>query len=208
MNKMLTISLVAALGVVGGGSYMLMSSDKNFSEYVPESVSSLIGDYLPDNFKPAQQEIIDTSSGTASVKENNTTLAENSVPATFEVQQVQIQPEAIAEIQPQEIVKNSNSVVEEETIQITSDQSNESVVEIAMQEIRNDLNGVSKAVGTASNNPKATIIENKIVTVGTKISKLDLENKELKEKFENILRKNRELAKQLQAIDKQLTQSK
>jgi len=209
MNKTLTISLVAALGVIGGGSYLMMKSDKNFSEYVPEPVSALIGDYLPENFKAKQQSQIEEKieEMVEAAPQNSNIISERveevEIPVEIE-NQVEMEQTTLQKAEDlQEIEANTPQQNEKDA----SDQSNENVVDIAMQEIQNDLNGISSVNNTASNDPKVMVIEKKIVAVSSEISKLDMENRELKEKFQNILRKNRELAKQLQTIDKQLTRS-
>jgi len=56
-----------------------------------------------------------------------------------------------------------------------------------------------------SSNPKAAKIENKIDGINAEISKLDSENEQLKNTFQQILKKNRALAEQLKEIDEKLT---
>ena len=215
MNKVLTISLVAVLGVLGGGAYLLSESDKNFSEYVPEPVTSLIGDYLPDNFKAKQQTIVENVVETpqySTMVEETVEVVEDSVQIEPEVQEVALPVESVQEVvdedtqqnTQQEIEQVTEQDVEESAEQDVLEQSDENVVELAMQEIQKSLDDASMPVEVTSNNPKAKVIEKKIVAASTKISKLDIENKVLEEKFQNILRKNRELAKQLQEMDKQL----
>lgn len=211
MNKTLTISLVTALGVVGGGSYMLMNSDKNFSEYVPEPVTSLIGDFLPDNFKAEQQLVVEMPQSSIAVEESIqinedfTQVVEDSVQVPEDSVQIEQEVQEVVEENTQE--KIIEQAIEQTPQQDVLEQNDENIVELAMQEIQKGLDEVSTPEKITSKNPKAKIIEKKIVDVSTKISKLDMENKELEEKFQNILRKNRELAKQLQAIDKELAQS-
>jgi hypothetical protein len=218
MNKTLTISLVAALGVVGGGAYMLMDSDKNFSEYVPEPVTALIGDYLPSNFKTEQQDIVETQ--ISGIVEDTAEVVEDYADAQDSVQMEEVQQSAPQIEETLEVVEENNTqqiennydpapqqTVEQSAEQNDLKQGDDNVVDLAMKEIQESLNEVSNQVEVTSNNPKAKIIEEKIVAVSNKISKLDMENKKLEEKFQNVLRENRELAKQLHDIDQQLTQS-
>ncbi len=207
MNKTLTISFVVALGVVGGGAYLLTSSDKNFSEYVPDPVTALMGDYLPDNFKAEQQSIAETIVEAP----HNSILIEK--PIQIEVGSIQVEREVHQAVPEGEVVVQE--VAEENTLQNAQkdieqgslEQSDESAVEIAMQKIQKSLDEISTPTDVTSNHPKAKIIEKKIIVASSKISKLDIENQKLEEKFQNILRKNRKLAKKLQEIDKQLVQS-
>jgi hypothetical protein len=201
MNKTLTISLVAALGVAGGGAYVLMDSDTNYSEYVPEPVTALIGDYLPDNFKAVPQTVSEVPQYTTMVEEPIEEIVEDTD---------QIMEQGIQQVEPQveEFVEDipDQQAVEQVVEQDNLEQDDEGVVEIAMQEIQARINETSVPMGSTSSDPKVVVIEEKIVAASTKISKLDLENKELEDKFQKILRKNRELAKRLQEIDDQLAQ--
>jgi predicted RNase H-like nuclease (RuvC/YqgF family) len=119
--------------------------------------------------------------------------------------------EVVEENNTQQIENNyepaPQQTVEQSAEQNDLKQGDDNVVDLAMKEIQESLNEVSNQVEVTSNNPKAKIIEEKIVAVSNKISKLDMENKKLEEKFQNVLRENRELAKQLHDIDQQLTQS-
>ncbi len=192
MNKTLTISLVAALGLVGGGAYMLMGTNKNFSEYVPNSVSSMLGDYLPSSFKA--ESIIEP-----------TIAVEESI--QFEAQ-IQEETQEVVIIEPQAEEPQAEYIEEEQVEQQQEvEQNDDNAVSIAMDEIQKSINEVSTplAVEGTRDNPKVNSITKKIDDANTQISKLDIENKELEERFQNILRKNRELAKKLQEIDKQLT---
>ncbi len=189
MNKTLTISLVAALGLVGGGTYMLMGTDKNFSEYVPDTVSSMLGDYLPESLK-------------AKTISDSTVIIEEYVK---EEEEPQIQQEAQKEV----VVIDSQGesvTAEQEAEQQVQEQNKDDAVSIAMDEIQESINEIPNplAVEKTPENSNVSNITQEIDNASMKISKLDIENKELEERFQNILRKNRELAKKLQEIDKQL----
>ena len=194
MNKTLTISLVAALGLVGGGAYTLISTDKNFSEYVPDTVSSMLGDYLPESLK-------------AKTISDSTVIIEEYVKETEpQIQQEEAQQEPQEEVVVIDSQTESIEKADQEIEQQVQEQNNDNAVAIAMDEIQKSINEVSPstAIEKTPNNSNASNITKKIDEASMKISKLDIENKALEEKFQNILRKNRELAKKLQEIDKQL----
>ncbi len=193
MNKTLTISLIAALGIAGGGAYVLMDSDKSFADYVPDSVSSIVGDYIP-GFTKSETMTISATDTMDVVAPQMQEAPLSQIPSQEAMQE--LTQETSQQIEPQ-----VEPVVEQQLMEKNDDNA----VEIAMDEIQKSLNEIAEiAPVTTSKNPKAVKIGKKIEDATSKLTKIDLENKELEEKFQNILRKNRELAKKLQAIDKQI----
>ncbi len=198
MNKLATISLVTVLGVAGGGAYMAMNPDKasDFAQYIPEPVTGLMNEYIPEEYKPAF-------------------LTQNAIVETQEVVQDQMaapqQDESVFEEPTQAPVANN---MQDNAEHVNNDQDflNES-----MQEIQSELGeeltektaepvqAVAAVERTRSSNPKAANIEKKIDGVNAEISKLDSENEQLKDRFQQILKKNRALAEQLKEIDEKLT---
>ena len=122
MNKKLTISLVVALGVLGGGTYMIMDSDKNLSEFIPEPVTALIGDYLPDNFK-VKHEVIYEDSLDTDVVEDSIQVDEDANQVVEVIDQVAEDVNQVVEATSQE-AEDSTQVaqdVQESTTQIKED---------------------------------------------------------------------------------------
>ncbi len=186
MNKILTTALVAVLGIAGLSGYIFMNPDKNFSEYVPAPITSMVGNYLP------RQLTVEPVMTPFTTETDEPKPSENTV-AIKEPTQVKL---------PQEVKKHN--ITAKDACKIAA--NDENAVEIAMCEIQKSINEVSDPIPSlmVSDNPKAKKIAKKIDEASFKISKLAVENKKLETKFQNILRKNRELAKKLQAIDQQL----
>ncbi len=189
MNKMLTVSLVAVLGVVGGGAYVYMNPEKNFSQYIPEPVTNLLGDYIP-GFSES-----DTSTGSTIVIEEY-----------VEEEKPLMEPQVEAEpVQPLAEPLEMQQVAEEQL----QSQSDDNVVSEVMDDIQKSINEVSvdevvENKKANNDNPQVISLEQEIDQVSNEIVKLDFENNQLEEKFQIILRKNRDLAKQLKEIDEKL----
>jgi len=198
MNKLATISLVTVLGIAGGGAYMAMNPDKasEFAQYIPEPVTGLMNEYIPEEYKPAfltQNSAIETEG----FVEEQAVEPQQEESIFQESQQANIDP-------AQNSVEMGNN-----DQQVSSEQE---VLDESMQEIQDELaveitepTQVVAAEKPLSSDPKAAKIEKKINGVNIEISKLDSENENLKNRFQQILKKNRELAEQLKEIDEKLT---
>ncbi len=199
MNKILTTALLAVTTIAGAGGYLYANPDKNFAEYIPESVSSLVGDYLPSQLK-------ETIVGAGSEGVQPVTQ-----PAA-QAQVQQVQEKEVVLIEAHEDIAPQTEGLANEVGSNTNNNSEDDAVKNVMTEIQSRLNEVSEPkpnlVTTTSNDPKAKLLVKKINDTSSKILKLDIENKALEEKFQQIIKKNRELAKKLQAIDKELSNVK
>jgi len=204
---MLTTSLVTVLGVAGAGGYLFMNPDKNFSEYVPEPITSLIGNYLPNQLKAEAvievSEIVEEQIQVETMPDEQQQHEEVVLMEAQELVEEDIQDNAQQNAQ-QEVMPQADESGETLTDQDFLIQDDDSSVKSAMDEIQKSINEESAPIKLTANDPKAKLIVKKIDDTESKITKLDAENEALEEKFQQILRKNRELAKQLQAIDKQL----
>ncbi len=211
MNKLATISLVTVLGVAGGGAYMAMNPDKapDLAQYIPESVTGLMNEYIPEEYKPAflTQHLVVEAEDVVQDQSFAPQQEESVVSQDNVEQDNQMNSAEQAQEAAEEVVANSMEGVNDE----------QDVMNVAMEEIQDALGKelaeqgnepvetVAEIEKEASSNPKAIKIEKKIDGINAEISKLDSENEQLKDRFQQILKKNRELAEQLKAIDEQLT---
>ena len=207
MNKLATISLVTVLGVAGGGAYMAMNPDKasEFAQYIPEPVTSLMNEYIPEEYKPAfltQNTVVETEEileeqGVSTQQDESVVFQENN---QNEAEQAQAQAAA------EEVVANSTNDAsgEQDAMRVSMGE----IQETLGKELANDRNEPVEVLADVkkeiSSNPKVAKIENKIEGINAEISKLDSENEKLKNTYQQILKKNRELAEQLKAIDEKL----
>ncbi|MCF6188887.1 MAG: DUF3375 domain-containing protein [Cocleimonas sp.] len=205
MNKLATISLVTVLGVAGGGAYMAMNPDKasEFAQYIPEPVTGLMNEYLPEDFKPAfltQNTIVETEEF---VEEQGVSPQQDESVVFQDNQNEEEQAQEAAE----EVVANSMEEVndEQDVMNVAMDEIQDALGKELAEQTSEPVDAVSAVKKEVSNNPKAVKIEQKIDGINAEISKLDSENEQLKDRFQQILKKNRELAEQLKAIDEQLT---
>lgn len=207
MNKLATISLVTVLGVAGGGAYMAMNPDKasEFAQYIPEPVTGLMNEYLPEDFKPdfltqnvvvesdqqaSQEQMIDPQQGESGV------FLDNQVSDAEQAQQA-----------AEEVVENSmeNMTDEQDVMNVSMGEIQDALGKELEKDINEPVEAVAVVNNEVSSNPKVAKIEKKIIGINDEISKLDSENEQLKDTFQQILKKNRELAEQLKAIDEKLT---
>lgn len=184
MNKLTAVSLVAVLGVVGGGAYMMKDSETGFdmnnlnlsqyAEYIPEPITSLFGiessETSPeDTATTAVNEMID------SLDDTNTEMVETAEVETqtddqLFMQDAKVEPEATEEMV--EVEAETTKVVVEDVV--------------------------------SNNNPATGNIEAQIESNNSEITRLETENKSLEERFQNILKKNRSLANELKELDAKL----
>ncbi|HIQ16077.1 MAG TPA: hypothetical protein EYH38_11020 [Leucothrix sp.] len=219
MNKLATISLVTVLGVAGGGAYMAMNPDKasEFAQYIPEPVTSLMNEYIPEEYKPAfltKNTVVETEEileekGSSTQQDESVVFQENNQNEAEQMQeqmQAQEQEQAQAQAAAEEVVANSTDDAsgEQNVMRVSKGETQETLG----KELANDRNEPVEVLADVkkeiSSNPKVAKIENKIEGINAEISKLDSENERLKNTFQQILKKNRELAEQLKAIDEKL----
>ena len=211
MNKLATISLVTVLGVAGGGAYLTMNPDKasELTQYIPEPVTGLMNEYLPDDFKP------DFLTQSNTVVESDLQVAEDQM-APQQDESVVFQDNNTQQDSQTELAQEAAEEVVENSMDEVEVSNEQDVMNVAMEEIQDALGKelarqtnepVAAVKEDISNNPKAVKIVQKIDVINAEISKLDSENEQLKDTFQQILKKNRELAEKLKAIDEELTAS-
>lgn len=176
--KILTVSLLAVLGLAGG-AYTVMNTDimdnpelteLNLSQYIPEFIAGLIGIEKTDVFSDE----IDTS------------------PSFTTDEQVEADPfveevEQVEEVEEELVVENTP--IEEEVIK---------EVEIESQEQLLTSNNTTPSKLDGEN------VSMQIQAANSEIYKLDIENKELEMLFQKILKQNRSLAEELRELDEKI----
>jgi len=211
MNKLATISLVTVLGVAGGGAYMAMNPDKasEFAQYIPEPVTGLMNEYIPEEYKPAfltQHLVLETEDvvqdQSFAPQQDESVVYQDNVEQGNQMNSAEQAQEAA-----EEVVANSMEGVsdEQDVMNVSMEEIQDALGKELAEQANEPVEAVAEIEKEASNNPKVSNIEKKIDGINAEISKLDSENEQLKNTFQQILKKNRALAEQLKEIDEQLT---
>ncbi len=179
MNNKLTISLLAVLGIAGGG-YMMKDSlpdlDMNLTQYIPEPITSILG--------------LETSAET------------NSEVASMDAEQMDVTDTATAAVNDmiEELEVTDNAQAEQDIFMKAPAAA--PIEEAAVEEVA-PVTQETQVQGDAN----STKIESKIQENNSEITRLSLENTDLEKRFQEILKKNRSLAEELKQLDEKIAQS-
>lgn len=192
MNKVL-LAVATVLGLGAGGYYLLPQDQINqYAKFLPEPVASFLTTEVVGSDEIAENDAVDDVIADAppvqdlsqlQATENNPIVEENAFVAENPVQQeVDSVSNVVEEIATQEIVEQE-------------------VVETAPTPV----DSASKAeVASKNMTPEVSKLQKELDAVQKSISSLDSENVVLEERFQKILRKNRDLALELKKINEQI----
>ncbi len=170
--KKILVSLALLVGVAAG-SYMMLSKDNGFniSKYLPEPISNFIKGDKVSQNITEQEVLSET---------------------------VELEESIVEEVQ-EESHENSQNLEHHDNEQVTQNkEAHEMSSTVA------DVSDQTKAVNDAKvviASPEVVKLEGELNNMNSSISKLDLENEQLQNKFKNMLKKNRELASKLKTIE-------
>lgn len=195
MNKIL-LSIAAVLGLGAGAYYFLPQAQINqYAQYLPESISSiLVKEEVDEN-----QEFV--SEDEDIVQEKNQLNVNNEIPQNS-VQEDTQENNSPAQTVQQIQINQQEEIRDEQTPngeQIALER--ESQVSQQAAERPEPQPQVSKSQNSS---PEMKKIQKEIEKVQKTISKLDNENEGLQNRFQEILKKNRDLALKLKQIDEKL----
>jgi len=184
----LVISLVTVLFLAGGYFYFVPgSSDVNFTQYLPESLTRL--------FK--EGETVELS-----VDQSDLTPLEEIVSQPIDAAQPQ---KDRVETKLDESVAKSTASSDKESVAVSTDHISEVLVTAEEQMANDTSNDASTNVTIAANQSSDIVkLESKLVEMNTSISDLDAENEKLQQRFKEMLRKNKDLALTLNRLEEKL----
>lgn len=218
MNTKLTISLVVLLAVAGG-TYMTMGTDTNLKQYIPSAPQSLV-QYLPDPVKSfLSDDATDGSDENIDTGLDNINSEDQLVESEF-VEESE-QSEEVVEVEQTEPEQVEESNQGEDTVMSEDGESLEAESEELrmeiQQEIQDNIENTSlvspltvddttkeSAVNHNEANQDAMALEKMIKEINNEIAMLDVDNQQLEQTFQKILRENRTLAERLRELDKQI----
>jgi hypothetical protein len=182
--KIITISLVAILGVAGG-AYTLINSEMKLAQYIPESISKLWGG---------------AAEKTTDFVDNTPTFVYEEEGQEQEVAENPVEQPAENSIQSSEQVE----VMETQSLESSSPKPEDSVVEAS--NTSSDKQVYEEIAETVNKNMSSDeiSISQQIEAADSEIYKLEAENKELEALFQKILRQNRALAEKLRELDEKI----
>jgi len=198
MNKIL-LSIAAVLGLGAGAYYFLPQNQINqYAQYLPESISS----FLIKEEVDASQEVVTATEEDVQLKDQekfNKEIPQNAIQEGVQVHNDVVQTVESAQ-EDQQQIRDEKIPAVEQTKQKDSQLTQQTVEKSAPQH-QAPLPQVSK---TQNSSPEMKKIQKEIEKVQKTISKLDNENEGLQNRFQKILKKNRDLAIKLKQIDEKL----
>ena len=192
MNKAV-LALVAVAGVAGGSYYFLPNDvSNNIKQYLPESVTSFLGDSPVVETVAIESEEITTTESVA--VETQAFATEAVTTMTNAVENVQGNVEQVA----QDVTETVSDTVQ------TASSAVEQVVTESLENEKIKAEAEVKDQAVADNSPEVIKLQKELGDMNKSISQLDQENMDLQNMFKEMLSKNKDLAIKLSQMDKEL----